>query len=778
MLLPSILLSHTIKENYVTVLDTESYNACLAQDKEGFLWIATTDGLIKYDGYSKKRYNYNNDFPILSNAVSCLFIDSENIIWFNTVSQGLYSFDKESNKLNSHKYDPSNLDSISSKQFNWAPQLIAEDKDRLIWIGTKDGLNAYSKKTKNFTRYKSETSGLCNNDILVVFVDSKNVVWAGTRNGLCKYDKKLNVFTSYKNDPNNSTSLLNNTVYALAEDKEGNIWIGTEGGLSKYSSKTNQFASYKHNPDDPNSLQVDCIFFLLSDKDNNLWICHNYNVSVGIERYDIVNNKFTLYEANLMSKNISEKTAIVTCFQDKTGTLWLMDNLSKIYQLNFSQEKVSSFHRIPFMPNSLKSNDIFVITEDNNQNLWFGTQRGISRFDNKTKEFVDFDVCVNSTNLFDKAVRILLEDKDGIFWIGTYDGCLYAFDKDKKLIGQYKNNLLTGYMIGMLEDNSDSNVFWIGSEIDGFFKFDKRTGVFKQYKNNQNDPNTLGNNTVLCIFQDKNGIIWLPTLEGLNKFDPGSEKFKRYVHDLYDDNSISGNSVVACCFDSQDNFWITTYDSGLNKFDTKREIFKHYRKKDGFPTDATRNILEDDNCNLWIGTGDIGIIVFNILSEKIVDVYDDSVGLQGNVFRDFGKSSIKRNNGELWFSGLNGVSKINPKALLLKNTQAPPIYLTSFSCKGDSQIIKDRSINKVKKITLPWNRNSFEFEFVALNYINSFRNKYAYKLEGFEKEWNHIGTNHFGRYTNIPPGEYILKLKGSNNDGLWNEEGISIKITR
>jgi len=463
MLSPGILSSHVVKKDYTIVLDTESYNACLAQDKEGFLWIATTDGIIKYDGCSKKRYNYNNDFPILSNAVSCLFIDSENKIWFNTVTQGLYSFDKENNKLTSYKYDLHDLDSVSSKQFNWASQIIAEDKDGLIWIGTK-------------------------------------------------------------------------------------------AGLSKYNSKTNQFTSYTHDPNNPNSLQINSISFLLSDKDNNLWICHDYDVAIGIERYDITNDKFISYETNFMGKNFLETPAIVSCFRDKNGTLWLLDNRSKIYQLNFLQEGISSFHHLPFMTNSLKSNDVFVIMENNNQDLLFGTKKGISRFDDKTEELINFNILVNNTNLANQAVRILLEDTNGIFWIGTYGGYLYAFDKNKKLIGQYKNNLLTGYMMEMLEDDSDNSIFWIGSEIDGFFKFDKKTGIFKQYKNNPDDPDSLSNNTVLCIFQDKQGIIWLPTLEGVNRFDPITEKFKRYVYNPDDSNSISGNSVVSCCFDSQGNF--------------------------------------------------------------------------------------------------------------------------------------------------------------------------------------------------------------------------------
>jgi len=763
---------------FIPTFNTESYNSCIVEDKDGFMWVGTVDGLVKYNGYKRVQYNYYHGAPLESNIVTSVFVDSENLIWLSIATKGLYSYNKLTDKFIHYTPDNKDENTISSTQFNWTPKNITEDKDGLIWIGTKSGLNSYDKKNQKFTRYTKENCDICDNNISTVYVDRDDLVWIGTANGLSMYNKKTKSFITYRHygyDPNNS--LVDNHVLAVAEDKGGNIWIGTKDGLSKYDRRFGKFTTFKHTPSDSNTLQENNIFSLLIDKDDNLWICHPYTVSIGVEKYDIVNNQFSLYSVKENNGKLSEGSEIQSCFEDRQGNLWLVDNISMIYQKNSPSISIFTYKHNPFIDNGLKCDDVLVLTEDNSGTLWIGSRLGIYKFDDKTNKIVASDILKNNKINITENIFSMLEDRDGLFWVGTYDGHLYLFDKNKKFIRQFENKLLTGFAVTIIQDSNNPNIYWIGSEMDGFFKLDKRSGLLKQYRNELSNTNSISNNTVSNIFQDNEGIIWLPTLYGLNRFDPISEKFTKYIHDKNNDKSISGNAIKDCYIDSRNNFWITTDDGGLNKFDKKYGIFKHFETECNIPTKAILAILEDDTNRLWMSTLNNGIIVFDILAEKVVKIYDISDGLQGNSFSHFIKTSCKRKNGEVWFSGLNGITRIKPNVLLNKNTYKPPIFLTSFSCQENSQIIQKQPIDKVKKIALPWNKNSFEFEFVALNYIHSFKNQYAYKLEGLEKDWNYIGTNHSGRYTNISPGEYILRLKGSNNDGVWNEEGISIKIT-
>ena len=773
------LFAQTPPPTFVPMLDTGAFNSCVVQDKNGFMWIATTDGLVRYDGYNKKRYNYYNGFPIKSNITTTVLVDRNNLVWFSIATKGLYSYDQTTKKVTHYDYNPTDKNTISSTLFNWVPRNLAEDKDGIIWVGTKHGLNSYDKRTRKFTRYTTNNSELCCDDILTVFVDRGDDIWVGTKDGLSRYDKKTRKFTTYKYDLDDPNSLVNNSVQAVAEDKRGDIWVGTKMGLSKLDKDKDKFVSHLKASIKPNSLNANNIFSLFVDKDNNLWICYPYTSTAGIQRYNIDKGKFHSYsKIQTDDGEIGEQYSIQSCFQDNQGILWLVDNMSKIYQLYLSPRGIRTYRHNPYVHSSLKCNIISTVVEDSDEALWIATERGINKFNDKTK-LLEFPMTfkVGAKYLSTGEISTFFQDRQGLYWLGTFGGQLYCFDKDKNFVEQYTNDLLTGFTMVMIQDLNDKNIYWLGSEIDGFFKFNKKTGLFKQYKRDPKNTNSLSNNNVVSIFQDKNGILWVPTIFGLNRFDPASEQFKRYLHDPKDPNSISGNVVKECYVDSLGNFWVSTDDGGLNKFDEKREIFKRYGDESGFSAKTTMAILEDGNHRLWLSTVDSGIIVFDVIQDRVVETYDSSSDIQGNRFSLFVETACKRKNGELWFSGFDGVTRIVPGALLKKKLYKPPIYLTSLRCDGVLGDTKNKPVWQIKDIKLPWNKNSFEFEFITLDYSAPTKNQHAYMLEGFDKDWNYLGDIRFGKYTNVPPGKYTLHLKGSNSDGVWNEDGVSIKIT-
>jgi signal transduction histidine kinase len=344
----------------------------------------------------------------------------------------------------------------------------------------------------------------------------------------------------------------------------------------------------------------------------------------------------------------------------------------------------------------------------------------------------------------------------------------------KKVIKSFRNPYSGRAPYFLTKDNKDPNVIWFAScFVGGLFKLDTTTGEFTQYKHVSGDINSVSNKFTFNIFQDGN-ILWIGTAgDGLTKFDKTTGTCTYYRHDPNDKNSISGNIVVESYIDSKGNFWVTTEDGGLNQFDRETEKFTSYGIHCGFPSNSTRHILECSKGYLWIST-DSGIAKFDPRISKVVKLFTEKDGLSNNQF-DRMANALKNSKSIFWFSGVKGVCKFNPEgANMIQNPHIPPVVLTSF--KSKERTYNEQGVKKLTDVILPWSDNSFEFTFAVLDYVNPEKNQYAYKLEGFGEDWHYIGTNHFGQYANLSPGEYVLCLKGGSNNGLWNEQGTSIKI--
>jgi hypothetical protein len=346
----------------------------------------------------------------------------------------------------------------------------------------------------------------------------------------------------------------------------------------------------------------------------------------------------------------------------------------------------------------------------------------------------------------------------------------------RRVIKSFQNSYHMDTPCNLVIDNKKPELLWFASYFTGgLFNLNTITGEFSIYKHDPSDICSVSNENTFDILQDEN-ILWLGTGgNGLTKFDKTTGKCVHYRHDPNDENSISGNMVIQSYIDSKGNFWITTEDGGLNKLDRQTGKFTHYSTECGFPGKSTRHILEDDNGYLWISTKS-GIVKFAPETLKVVKQFTTADGLVSNQF-DKCANALKDSKGNFWFSTLKGLCKFNPEeaSKIESNLRIPPVVLSSFKSKEGTY--DENGLKNLTEIKLPWPDNSFEFTFAALDYTDPEKNQYAYKLEGFDKDWKYIGTNNFGQYSNLNPGEYTLRLKGSNNDGIWNEEGISIKIS-
>ncbi|MGH7450322.1 MAG: two-component regulator propeller domain-containing protein [bacterium] len=457
-----------------------------------------------------------------------------------------------------------------------------------------------------------------------------------------------------------------------------------------------------------------------------------------------------------------------------------------------------NFERIS-IEQGLSQSSIQCILQDRKGFMWFGTADGLNKYDGYR-----FTVYKNNpdnpNSLSDNWVSSIYEDPDEVgrvLWIGTGNQGLNKLvlskaegsDREKEKFTPYKNNsdnpnsLSDNVVTSIYEDRS--GVLWIGTWGGGLNKFDREKEKFTHYKNNPNNPKSLSGNHVFSIYEDRSGVLWIGTWGGgLNKLDlskaEGSdrekEKFTHYKNDPNNPNSLSDNWVNSIYEDRSEMLWIGTAGGGLNRFDRKKGRITHYRERDGLPNDCIYGILEDDHGNLWLSTNN-GLSKFNPQTKEFKN-YDVRDGLQSNEYNGhaYYKSAV---SGEMFFGGINGFNAFHPDSVK-DNPYIPPVVITAFARYNTDDVagkpIAEKGISETQEIELSYKDNIFTFEFAALSYRNTFKNQYVYTLEGFNENWIQLGTKHDVTFTNLDPGKYTLRVKGSNNDGVWNETGASVKI--
>ncbi|MCP3932415.1 MAG: PAS domain S-box protein, partial [Bacteroidetes bacterium] len=412
---------------------------------------------------------------------------------------------------------------------------------------------------------------------------------------------------------------------------------------------------------------------------------------------------------------------------------------------------------------------------------WFGTgSGGLNRFDPKTRSFSHFlPRQNNSATLPNAYITALMEDSSGNFWVGSSGGILSLFSRSSgKVIKNYKNNpedplsiTSSAQVKFIIEDQDNADVLWIATINGGVEKFNIPTEEFIHYKNDKDNPDSLSINSAVSLYDDGKGNIWVATYGGgLDILDKKTGIFKHHTHDLKNPASINSNTLYDIYKDSQGGIWISG-KGGISLLENRDGKFINITKSSGLDSEIITAILEDNNQNLWLGTINKGIIQFNPKTKKFRN-YTKKDGLPGNSI--FWNSRAKTRDGKLWFGGKNGAFSFHPEEIK-SNPNSPEIFLTSFK-QGGKEVLLDKAPEIIEVITLDWDENFFEFQFAALNFSKSQKNQYAYKLEGRDTDWYSSGNQPFGRYTGLKGGTYLLKLKGSNNDGLWNKKETSIKI--
>jgi len=765
----------------------------MAQDSDGFMWFGTFDGLNRYDGSSVKVFRHDPDDPqsLSGNAVRGMCIDHTGVLWIGTWGNGLNQFDRETEQFIRYRHDPDDPHSLS----NDAIRAIYEDRAGTLWVCTMGGLNKFDRETKQFTRYRNESGNpdsLGNNIVWTVYEDPSGMLWIGTEGGLDRFDPASVRFVHFRHNPDDSHSLSHNSVRSICMDQSGTLWIGTFGGLNRFNQETEQFTRYKHEPTDSHSLTHDSVSLVYEDPTGILWIG---TWGGGLNQFDRETETFTHYQSNAADSYSLNNDNVYLIYEDRAGISWIATDGGGVNILDRGGKPFHHYRPIPDDPNSLSHNAVRALYEDRTGVLWIGTNSGgLNKLDRRTGQFTHYQHDTDDPNsLRSNSVWVIYEDRMGSLWLGGFGSGLNTLDQETEEFTHCRHDstlphsLSNNNVVAMYEDRA--GILWIGTWGGGLNKFERETEQFISYQHNPAGPNTLSHNQVTTIYEDRAGVIWIGTMGGLNRFEPETGVFTRYLHDPANPNSLGNNSVISIHEDRGGRFWIGTIGGGLDKFDREHEQFIHYTIKDGLPGNTVFGILEEDvspdgapnweGGNLWLATT-WGLSRFNPRKETFRN-YDVSDGLQSNSFLPI-NAYHKSHRGELLFGGSNGFNAFYPDQIK-DNPHIPPVVITDFQLAnkpvpigGDS--VLQKSILETGHLTLSHLDRVFSFEFAALNYRASEKNRYRYKMEGFEKDWNEVDSaRRFATYTNLDPGEYVFRVIGSNNDGIWNEQGAAVKIT-
>ncbi|MDD7887835.1 two-component regulator propeller domain-containing protein [Flavivirga sp. 57AJ16] len=735
----------------------------IIQDKKGFLWFGTRDGLNKYDGNEFKVFRQN---PQDSTSLSNNFI-----------------------------------------------KILYEDTKGNLWVGTVDGLNKYQPESDSFKKYfiKGYKNSNESNVIWDIIEDSGGYLWIGTEAGL----KKFHIETDSFVELNHASTLLKSPIRSLLIVDKNQLWIKTTDQVGVYNMKTYnvKLSSYKENY--LKELIKSSVSVLYQDQKKNIWLGFNSGLAMLNKR----NNKFEYFV--LKSNEESPITGEVrTIWEDYLGNLWV-GTYNGLYILNPDRSRISRFMHDENNSNSLSQNSIYKIYEDIKGDIWIGTYAGgVSYYDRSFDVFKHFPSGTNNTKLNYKVVSSIVEDENNNLWIGTEGGGINFYDSNKGIFKYYtsnsndSNSLSANNVKAIIQDHAGN--FWIGTHDGGlnFLNPNKRPFKFIKYLNNPNRLNSLSNNRVISLFEDCQHNIWIGTSGGgLNVLNNktktitpivdnknvlgdivhvitqtsdknhlllgggnGLAKININTNQLDSINYLGTNKtehnsgvVLSIYEDKNNHLWIGTEGNGLFYYKGESSETTKFNSNNGLPNDVIYGIVPDNNNHIWLSTNN-GLSRINLESLKIKN-FDESDGLQGNEF-NYG-AYLKNKKGELLFGGANGFNLFNPSEII-ENTFVPPVTITSFNVNNKPYI---KITDSTKKIILKHTQNVFNFDFVATSYSQPNKNQYAYKLEGFDKEWNYIGNKKSATYTNLDDGDYVFKVKASNNDGLWNEKGASIPIT-
>lgn len=753
----------------------------IAQDNYGFLWLGTSDGLYRYDGYTLKRYPHELHSPnsVSDDTVVMVYKDRAGLLWICTKFGGLDRFDPTHETFQHYRHQPDNPRSLSDDSVNCA----YEDPLGSLWVGTNDGLDRLDRPTGTFVHYKhnpQDPGSLSNNSVNAVLEDRHGNLWVGTKWGLNRLDRTTSHFSRFLHDPANPNSLGHNYVGRVREDHSGILWLASTlgSGLSALDVNTGKFTRYSFHAEEPGEQSVVGVNSTFEDADGMLWLS---TVDRGLLKLDRDRKTFIRYSKAPGDPNSLPHDTVHVVFEDAEGMMWV-GTQSGLCRFPRTPPAFVDYKHSADNPNSLHDNMIWSVQEDSKGFLWIGTEDGLDRLDRSAGRFTLYrHDPKDAHSLSYGKVAAIREDRSGALWFGTYGGGLDRFDPKTEKFIAYRHepgnprSLGSDSVLSLL--TGSKGVLWVGTQGGGLNRFDPKTGNFKAYWSESIDIDSL----LLALFEDRAGLLWVGTQgQGLYRFDPKTEQFTHYDHDSEDPRSLSQNKVNAIREDRQGRLWIGT-ENGLNQMDRSRGTFTAFTTKDGLPDNAIKAILEDNRGYLWLATHN-GLSRFDPATRTFHN-YFESDGLASNFLNPYAEEdSCQSQDGEIVLGSSDGLTTFYPGRISV-DSYVPPVALTEFQLfntpvRPGKKSPLSRPIWATDSLTLAHDQSIFTLEFAALSYAAPERNRYRYRLDGLEKQWNEVDSGRRrATYTSLPAGTYLFRVQGSNNDGVWNSKGVTLAIT-
>lgn len=759
---------------------SQSSITCIARDNTGFMWFGTRDGLNRYNGDTFTVFKHNPDNPnsISGDFIRALYFDpAESTLWIGTRTGGLNKYDSREESFFHYQHNASKPGSLSGEEVC----AIFKDSRGELWVGTWGaGLNRFIPSSGTFEHFQHDhlNPGTISSDVVrAIFEDKDGVLWIGTYGGgLNRFDRENNRFHHIRfNESQCSGSGENDNIMHITQTRDGKLWISTDfQGLVQYDPKTGQCKRFRHTRGKPGSLSHDRVRVVMEDRGGRLWI-GTYGGGVNI--YDFGTGTFRTYRKELHNFYSLNSDEILALYEDRFDIIWLGTNSGGINKYDRKLKRFRHYSYIPDEPNSLNEPKVRSIYEDKDGILWIGTNGGgLNRLDRRTGKYTHYKHNSDDPDSinFDKVYALHPGKNDDILWVGTYGGGLDKFNKKTGTFKHYTHdpsnpNSISFNRIRRIAVDREG-MLWIGTWNGGLNRFDPVSERFTRYRHDPDKPGSISLDYILTVFMDRDGVLWVGTWGGgIDVYDRANDRFINYKHQLQEPNSLNNNKVHCIYQDSKGLFWFGT-DKGFSEFDPGQKKWRSFTSADGLANDIVYSILEDRDANLWLSTNK-GLSRFN-RDTRVFKNYGVEDGLRNTEYN--GGAYFKNSKGELFFGGLNGMNSFFP-ADIVDNPFVPPVIITDFKIFNRS-VTFDKPLSKVKEINLSSEENYFSINFVALNYRSPENNRYAYKLEGFDKEWIYCGNRKTVTYTNIDGGTYNFRVKGSNNDGVWNDKGASIVI--
>jgi signal transduction histidine kinase/ligand-binding sensor domain-containing protein/DNA-binding NarL/FixJ family response regulator len=753
----------------------------IARDNQGFLWLGTTSGLYRYDGYSLKNYRHDPGAPgsLSDNTVKAIFKDRAGNLWVGTSYGGLDKLDPDHGTFIHYRHDARDARTFAG---NGATS-IYQDRAGAIWIATGPGLDRLDPATGVFTHYRHEPNNPASlSDGLVdsVSEDRLGNLWVSTFNGLNRLDPSTGRVTRYLHDPADPRSLGDNRVGPVLEDRAGVLWVGTGNQLDALDRRSGQFTHYSLQSDQPGREAVAGITSMHEDRDGVLWmgLAENGLVRLDRERKELTRNVHDSLDPNSLCDN-----TVSAIFEDPEGIIWVgaQSGVSRFFS---NSSGFATYRHQASGTEELRDNVIWSVQEDSHGFLWIGTPSGLHRLDRRTGQFTFYQHDPKDPHSISyNIVSSVREGRSGALWFGTYGGGLNRFDRATGRFTAYRrvptrpDSLSSDRVLCLLEDHE--GYLWVGTGGGGLGRFDPRTGRFRTFRHDPNDPGSLSDDDVKTVFEDRQGTLWAGTNRGLNRFDRATGRFLVYLNTRIP-GSLSGSPVNSIHEDRQGRLWIGTR-AGLNRLERDSGTFTRFTTKDGLPDDSVESILEDASGNLWFATH-YGLSQFDPLAGTFQN-YSELDGLAGNNMNPYGsEAACRTSGGELVFGSTDGVTIFHPDRIV-PNRYIPPLVFTDFllfgksvGLGGDSPLT--RQIWTLDSLRLNPHQTIFTLEFSALSFAAPEKNRYRYRLEGLESQWNESDSRRrTATYTSLPPGRYVFRVQGSNDAGSWNEKGATLAIT-